>query len=213
MLSHGVVPERHETAGTGGPTNRPRPGVDRAGARPVLNLRRHWLAPAIGLALALVAGAPALRAQDAPAPPPGEGATEQHFGSWTLRCFPPSQSLPRRCEMVQVLGDTQTKEELLLMAVGYPDPQSGPIAWLVLPLGILLPPGLGLKIDQGETRGLPIRSCDPRGCATPWPLSDADIAALKQGKELVVIFQDIDGKKLGLPVSLQGFTAAFSQLR
>jgi invasion protein IalB len=165
------------------------------------------------LAAGLALGAPAVRAQDAPVPPSEGDGTEQRFGDWTLRCFPATESLPRRCEMVQVLGDTQSKQEVLLMAVGYPDAQSGPIAWLVLPLGILLPPGLGLKIDQGETRGLPIRSCDPRGCATPWPLSEADIAALKQGQELVVIFQDIDGKKLGLPVSLQGFTAAFSQLR
>jgi invasion protein IalB len=165
------------------------------------------------LAAGLALGAPAVRAQDAPAPALEGGGTEQRFGDWTLRCFPATESLPRRCEMVQVLGDTQSKQEILLMAVGYPDAQSGPVAWLVLPLGILLPPGLGLKIDQGETRGLPIRSCDPRGCATPWPLSEADVAALKAGQELVVIFQDIDGKKLGLPVSLQGFTAAFSQLR
>jgi len=191
----------------------PRPRDGRVAARAVLNLRRHCLALATGLALVLVSGASPLRAQDAPAAPPADGATEQRFGSWTLRCFPPSESLPRRCEMVQVLGNTETKQEVLLMVVGYPDGQSGPVAWLVLPLGILLPPGLGLKIDGGETRGLPIRSCDPRGCATPWPLSEADIAALKAGQELVVIFQDIEGKKLGLPVSLEGFTAAFSQLR
>lgn len=115
--------------------------------------------------------------------------------------------------MVQVLGDTQSGRELLLMAIEYPDGLSTPVAWLILPLGVLLPPGIGLKIDQGESKGLPFRSCDAGGCATPWPLSEDDIAALKRGQKLMVIFKDIDGKSLGAPISLNGFTAAFAKLQ
>lgn len=161
---------------------------------------------------ACVSAGTAARAQDAlPAPPPG--ATEEQFDAWTVHCVPATDTLPRRCEMVQAIGDKQTQREILLMAVGYPDGGTRPLAWLVVPLGVLLPPGLGLKIDGGEPRGLPIRSCDSRGCATPWQLTDEEIAALKQGQELIVIVHDIEGKKLGLPVSLKGFTAAFSRLQ
>jgi invasion protein IalB len=147
----------------------------------------------------------------APALAPGQ--TEERFGNWTLRCMAADGTNPRRCEMVQVLGDNQTGREVLLVAIGYPDGQASPVAWIILPLGVLLPPGIGLKIDQGESHGLPYRACDTGGCATPWRLTDADVAALKAGNELMVIFKDIEGKSLGLPVSLSGFTAAFDKLR
>lgn len=172
---------------------------------------RARTAAAVAAALALVT-APAL-AQTTPPETPGAEHTEERFGNWTLRCMSGTESAARRCEMVQVLGDTKTGQELMLIAIGYPEGQPSPIAWIILPLGVLLPPGIGLKIDQGESMGLPFRSCDGGGCATPWKLSDADVAALKRGNELMVIFKDIEGKSLGLPVSLSGFTAAFTRLK
>ena len=187
-------------------------GSSSGGARRGHAVRRRG--PAVLVAAGLLSGGPG-GGQDAPAavPPVAAGGTEEQFDAWTLRCVPASESQPKRCEMVQAIGDTKSKRELLLVAIGYPDGGSRPLAWLVVPLGVLLPPGLGLKVDGGEPRGLPIRSCDPRGCATPWQLTDEDIAILKQGQELIVIVHDITGKKLGLPVSLKGFTAAFSRLQ
>ncbi len=171
---------------------------------------RHAAALAGALALLI---APAALAQTTPPETTGAGHTEERFGNWTLRCMSGTESPARRCEMVQVLGDTETGRELMLIAIGYPEGQPSPIAWIILPLGVLLPPGIGLKIDQGDSMGLPFRSCDSGGCSTPWKLSDADVAALKKGNELMVIFKDIEGKSLGLPVSLSGFTAAFTRLK
>lgn len=167
------------------------------------------------LAAGLLAGflAPTAWAQaEAPATPEN-GKTEERFGNWILRCMTEAADATRRCEMVQMLGDDKTGQDVLLVAIGYPEGQTRPVAWIILPLGVLLPPGIGLKIDQSEPKGLPFRHCDRGGCATPWPLSETDIAALKQGSELVVIFKDIEGQSLGLPVSLSGFTAAFSRLQ
>jgi invasion protein IalB len=185
-----------------------------------MTLDRH-LAPMARLAtrLAFAAGllacvaAPAARAQTEPPATPGSGETEERFGNWTLRCKTMAADAARRCEMVQMLGDNETGQDVLLVAVGYPEGQTRPVAWIILPLGVLLPPGIGLKIDQSEPKGLPFRHCDTGGCATPWPLAETDIAALKQGSELMVIFKNIEGKSLGLPVSLSGFTAAFSRLQ
>lgn len=173
-------------------------------------LRRLLLA-VIGIAGVLAPSAAFAQTE----PPAGEASdrTEERIGNWTLRCMSVSDAAAKKCEMVQVLGDTQSGRDVLLVAIGYPVGQSRPVAWMILPLGVLLPPGLGLKIDQGEVKGLPYRSCDTGGCATPWPLTDEDVAALKGGNELVVIFKDIEGKSLGLPVSLSGFTAAFDRLQ
>lgn len=173
------------------------------------------LATPLALAAILLAGvvAPAARAQTEAPAAAESGKTEERFGNWILRCMAGAAEAPRRCEMVQMLGDNETGRDVLLVAIGYPEGQTRPVAWIILPLGVLLPPGIGLKIDQSEVKALPIRHCDAGGCATPWPLAETDIAALKQGSELIVIFKDIEGQSLGLPVSLSGFTAAFSKLQ
>lgn len=172
------------------------------------------LATSLVVAATLLAGvmAPAALAQTE-APAADSGKTEERIGNWLLRCMAGAAEAPRRCEMVQMLGDNETGRDVLLVAIGYPEGQTRPVAWIILPLGVLLPPGIALKIDQSEPKALPIRHCDAGGCATPWPLAETDVAALKQGNELMVIFKDIEGQSLGLPVSLSGFTAAFSKLR
>lgn len=149
-------------------------------------------------------------AQDTTPAPKGK---EERIGDWTLRCLPPSGDKPERCEMTQVLGDPQSQRDVLLVAVGYAQGETRPVAWVVLPLGVLLPPGVGLKVDEGETKVLPYRACDRRGCATPWLLTESDVSSLKGGKELIVMFRDIEGKSLGLRVSLEGFTKAFDRLK
>lgn len=175
------------------------------------NLRRL---AALLLCLGLAGAGPAALAQEQEQPAPAQPAgTEERIGDWMLRCLPPSNGAPERCEMAQVLGDTQSNRDVLLMAIGYPEPGGKPVAWVVLPLGVLLPPGIGLKIDQGESRVLPFRACDQRGCAAPWPLTEADVAALKGGNELMVVFRNLEGKSLGVAVSLQGFTKAFARLK
>lgn len=161
--------------------------------------------------LAIGSGGPAAAQDTAPAAP-AQGK-EERIGDWTLRCLPPSGNMPERCEMTQVLGDPQSKRDVLLVAVGYAEGETRPVAWVVLPLGVLLPPGVGLKVDEGETKVLPYRACDRRGCATPWLLTESDVSSLKSGKELIVMFRDLEGKSLGLKVSLQGFTKAFDRLK
>lgn len=175
---------------------------------------RRFLRLVAALAVAAAVWAqPVAQAQETP-PAAGEGGrTEERMGNWTLRCISAADPATRRCEMVQVVGDTQSGRDVLAVAIGYPEGQPRPIAWIILPLGVLLPPGIGVKIDQGEVNGMPYRSCDTRGCATPWQLSEEDVGALKRGNELVVIFRDIEGKSLGIPVSLSGFTAAFDKLQ
>jgi len=149
--------------------------------------------------------------QEPPAPgalPPME---EQQVEDWTVRCA--KDAPQKRCEMVQMVREGDNGRELLLVAMGYPPGETQLLAWLVLPLGVLLPPGLGLKVDEAEPARLPFQFCEPNGCLAPWALTEAEIGKLKAGQKLVVIVHDRNGKRFGLPVSLKGFTAALSKLQ
>lgn len=139
-------------------------------------------------------------------------ATER-FDDWMLRCEPPAKGQQgKQCEMVQLLSDKEGKRDLLLMRMAYPPAEKGALALFVVPLDVLLPPGLGLRIDQREPVVVQIRHCESSGCVAPWRPSSDDIAALAAGRELLVMLRNRDGKQIGLPVSLKGFAMAHAKL-
>jgi invasion protein IalB len=144
--------------------------------------------------------------------PPAAAAGER-VGDWMVRCDPPAEGRPKQCEMVQILSDKAGKQDLLLIRLGYPPTEADLLALIVVPLDVLLPPGLGLKVDGRDPVIVPIRHCDPNGCLAPWRPTPDDVAAMKAGRELLVLLRNREGKQLGLPVSLKGFSAAHDRLR
>jgi invasion protein IalB len=84
---------------------------------------------------------------------------------------------------------------------------------VVVPLGVLLPTGLGLKIDDQDVGNAPFLKCGKRGCVAEVVLQDEVIAKLKQGTNAMFIIFDTPEAGIGIPVSLQGFTDAFASLK
>lgn len=148
-------------------------------------------------------------AQGQPAPQ----QTREQVQDWVVRCLEPQAGQPKRCEMVQVLSDRNSQREVLVMVVGYVDQKSQPQAVFVLPLGILLPQGLTLKVDQGAPKTIGFRHCEPQGCIAPWQMTEVELNALRAGTTLTVSVSDHGGKPVDLPISLKGFTAALGKVR
>ncbi len=154
------------------------------------------------------------KAEEAPAASTNaERIGAERIGDWMLRCDPPANGQPKQCEMAQVLSDKEGKRDLLLIRLGYPPAENEALALVVVPLDLLLPPGLGLKVDGRDPTIVPIRHCDTNGCLAPWRPSADDVNAMKGGRELMVLLRNREGKQLGLPVSLKGFSAAHERLR
>ncbi len=162
-------------------------------------------------ALTQTAYAQTAQGQTAPAPAPNQ--TREQVQDWVVRCLEPQAGQSKRCEMVQVLSDRNSKREVLVMVIGYTGEKAPPQAVLVLPLGVLLPAGISLKIDQGAPKTIPYRHCEPQGCIAPWQMTEVDLGALRAGTTLTVSVNDGGGKAVDLPVSLKGFTAALGKLR
>lgn len=162
------------------------------------------------LALLGLAQSPAL-AQGLPTEDVPEAEVEvQQFQDWSLRCV--GEGAQRRCELVQPVDDPETGEPVMAMVVAPSGPDSVPVAWFVMPLGILLPPGIGLSIDDAEPDRLPIRHCEPGGCLAPLELSDEMQRRLRGGVTLEVLAYDIDEQQVSIPLSLMGFTAGMNTL-
>jgi invasion protein IalB len=167
---------------------------------------------------ALTAPAPGGQAPESAAPAPkaaGSSRDGQRFQDWTLHCVTVAQGKPEACEMLQDVANE--KGRVLLMMVGRVPNMDTPGMLILLPLGIALPPGVSLKIDDGDRRPIELKLCAKEGChAEQAPLKPDLLSALKAGSKGTVSFYVFtrQGKQqqVNIPVSFLGFSAALAEV-
>ncbi len=148
--------------------------------------------------------------------PPAQALEQgQRFQDWTVGC----ERLPgmdrERCFIFQTVVNQDNDEPVLQMAIGYLPLENGqeqPAGLLTLPLGVALPPGIGIRVDQNEPIRLQYERCVPTGCIAGFPLNDQLINQFKRGVTAEIRVHD-GVQAVALPVSLRGFTAGFDALR
>ena len=137
----------------------------------------------------------------------------QKFKDWTIMCDEqPQNESDSGCYIVQHVVNNQNQQPMMRMAIGYVSAERVPIAVISLPLGIRLPPGAELQVDQNEIIRLAFERCMPDGCHIQFRLKDSDVAGFKAGAGGRVTFQDPNGRPVAVPFSLSGFTAALANL-
>jgi invasion protein IalB len=82
-----------------------------------------------------------------------------------------------------------------------------------VPVGLYLPAGLNLQIDDGKSQAVPLRTCDLQGCYAEMQISADLLAALKGGKRLSIICQNLAEKDIILPLVLDNFADAFQRIQ
>ena len=87
---------------------------------------------------------------------------------------------------------------------------------ILLPLGILLPAGVTMQIDGGAELPHQVERCERQGCRIERVLEPDLLNRLKAGTKATVFFQAVDPQgerqRLGVPISLLGFTAALNEV-
>lgn len=84
---------------------------------------------------------------------------------------------------------------------------------LTLPMGVYLPFGAVLKVDQGEEFKTAFHSCDTAGCKVFIEMGSDFLSALRKGNNLTVGFKASTSNKLmALNLSLKGFTRASNKV-
>ena len=117
------------------------------------------------------------------------------------------------CQISQILNEKESNNPVMQVSVGYLPEQEQPVAAITLPLGIWLPPGLQLQVDDGKKGRVPVDTCVPGGCRAGVELDAEFLASMKQGNQLNVTFGGGNRQPLTIPVSLQGFSAALDALK
>jgi len=137
------------------------------------------------------------------------------FKDWTVGCDKLPGTSEERCFIYQTVATKEKDQPVLQMSVGYLPGENGqesPAAFLTLPLGIALPPGIGFKVDDGKISRVQFERCIPTGCVAGFPLDDTALTQFKKGSKMEVRFHDGVGI-VAVPVSLSGFTAGFNALK
>ena len=88
-----------------------------------------------------------------------------------------------------------------------------PIAIIQLPLGLNLPAGAKLQVDDGKVSDLQVQTCEQRGCYANSPISAEMLATMKSGKQLKVSFQNLGKETITIPMQLTDFAAAYDKIK
>lgn len=160
-------------------------------------------------ALAFVAGTPAM-AQDAGANKPAQPGVSKAFGDWTVQCF--QKASVSRCEMLEILADKKSGRRVLGISIQRIDAQNRTLIQIAVPLRVLLQSGVVLSSDTFTSDVLRYRLCDGQGCYAGTLADDATIKALGQATKAQMKIVFVNGKKIDLNFSLNGFAAAHNAL-
>ncbi|SFO33185.1 Invasion protein IalB, involved in pathogenesis [Bradyrhizobium sp. Ghvi] len=152
--------------------------------------------------------------QPAPAPtqPQADGAPAQQPG-WIARCTSASRDAQLECAIEQNAVLTKTGQTIVLINIRVAADTRTPIALLQLPLGLNLPVGAKLQVDEGKTIDLQIQTCENRGCYASTPIASDLLAALRSGKQLKVSFQNMAKETIAIPMPLGDFASAYDKIK
>ena len=158
----------------------------------------------VGLAAALVLGLTgAAHAQ---------GAVRSVHGDWQIRCDTPPGAQGEQCALIQsVVAEDRSNAGLTVIVLKTAD-QKSKLMRVVAPLGVLLPSGLGLKLDNVDVGRAGFVRCLPNGCVAEVVMEDKLIEQMRNGQTSTFIIFQTPEEGIGFPMSLKGFGEGFDKL-
>lgn len=145
-------------------------------------------------------------------PAGAQGVVKAKHGDWEIRCETPAGASAEQCALIQsVAAEDKANVNLVVIVLKTSDGKSR-LLRVIAPLGVLLPNGLGLKIDQTDIGRAGFVKCLPTGCVAEVVLDDKLIEQLKTGKMATFIIHQTPDEGIGLPLALNGFKEGYVKL-
>jgi invasion protein IalB len=158
----------------------------------------------LGLAAVLVCGAASTGSS--------QGVVKSKHGDWQLRCETPPGAVHEQCALLQsVAAEDRPNINLVVIVLKTADGKSR-LLRVIAPLGVLLPSGLGLKIDGTDIGRAGFVRCLPTGCIAEVVMEDKLINQMKTGHNATFIIFQTPEEGIGIPLALNGFGDGFDAL-
>jgi invasion protein IalB len=145
-------------------------------------------------------------------PATAQGAPKGKFGDWDMRCETPAGASREQCAIIQsVAADDKPNVNLVVIVLKTADGKSR-LLRVIAPLGVLLPAGLGLKIDETDVGRAGFVRCLPSGCVAEVVMEDKLIDQMSVGQSATFIIFNTPEEGIGIPLALAGFKDGFAKL-
>jgi invasion protein IalB len=142
-----------------------------------------------------------------------EGTVKAQHGDWQIVCKdPPPGSKSGVCALVQSVT-AEDKNNIGLTVYFQKFSNGTQVLRVFAPLGVLLPPGLGLKIDDKDVGHAPFLRCHNFACYAQVVVEAPLVEQLKTGKTAIFIIFQTEEAGIGIPISLKGFPEALAALQ
>ncbi len=172
----------------------------------VNRLKAGWALLSL-VAVLFLAVPPAFAAESEP-----QGVVRGKHGDWVTRCETPPGAAHEQCAIVLSVVDQERPNLILVVIVLNTADRKARLMRVIAPLGVLLPPGVSLRIDNAEAGRLSFLQCLPNGCVAQLAIDETLIGKLKNGKTATLgIFQTPE-EGVGVQAPLTGFKEAYEQL-
>ncbi|MCG7506945.1 invasion associated locus B family protein [Mesorhizobium retamae] len=161
-----------------------------------LNSKAHRLSlMAVGVVGILGAGVPAASAQ------------QQIPQGWFKACTKQEDVDICNVQNIQTAGNGQ-----LLTGVSLIDLRgkvNRKVFQVTVPTGRLVPPGIGLQVDNGKAQKLDYVICFPDRCVAEVPLTDQLVTSFKKGQQITLTSINFQNQPNPIKIPLTGFGTAF----
>ena len=141
-----------------------------------------------------------------------QGAVKSVHGDWQIRCDTPPGAQSEQCALMQSVTAEDRPNIGLTVIVLKTSDQKSRLMRVVAPLGVLLPSGLGLKIDNQDVGRAGFVRCLPSGCVAEVVMDENLIKQLRNGQTSTFIIFQTPEEGIGFPMSLKGFGEGYDQL-
>ena len=158
-----------------------------------------------GMALAALLGFAA-------GPANAQGVVRATHGNWQIRCDQPPGLATEQCALMQSVTAEDRNNIGLTVIVLKTDGDAGRLMRILAPLGVLLPSGLGLFIDDEDLGKAGFVRCLPNGCVAEVVMDDTLVGQLRSGTEATFIVFQTPEEGIGIPIALEGFDEGFDAL-
>jgi invasion protein IalB len=141
-----------------------------------------------------------------------QGVVKSKHGDWEVRCETPPGAMHEQCALLQsVAAEDRPNINLVVIVLKTADGKSR-LLRVIAPLGVLLPSGLGLKIDNTDVGRAGFVRCLPTGCIAEVIMEDKLINEMKNGHNATFIIFQTPEEGIGIPLALNGFGEGFDSL-
>jgi invasion protein IalB len=133
--------------------------------------------------------------------------------AWVSRCMSDSRNGPVVCSIEESVVLANTGQAVANVVVRTQTNPKEPIMTIRVPAGFYLPAGINVQIDDSKPLPATLQTCDGQGCYAEMQLNSDTIAALKRGKQLSLIMQNLAKTKITLPLPLDNFAQALQKIQ